>query len=42
MMQTYRSLEPTKILTRQELAAVLFDLKRRGRRSEGSRQNLAI
>jgi integrase/recombinase XerD len=42
MMQTYRSLDPTKILTRQELAVVLRDLKRRGRRSVGSRQNLVI
>lgn len=42
MMQTCRSVDPTKILTRQEMATVLLDLQRRGRRSVGSRQNLAI
>ena len=43
-MQTYRSrtLDPTKILTRRELTAVLADLKRKARRSPSTRLNLVI
>ena len=41
-MQTQRSINPTKILTRTELAAVLADLKRKGLRSANTRQNLII
>jgi integrase len=43
-MQTYRprSLDPTKILTRRELAAVLADLKRKAPRSPSTRLNLVV
>jgi len=43
-MLTYgsRSLDPTKILTRAELAAVLADLKRKGVRSPSTRLNLIV
>lgn len=36
------SIDQTRILTRIEIAAVLADLKRRGRRAVNSRQNLVI
>jgi len=43
-MQTYRyrTLDPTKILTRRELVAVLADLKRKAPRSRSTRLNLVI
>ena len=43
-MQTYRnrSADPTKILTRRELAVVLADLRRKAPRSKNTRLNLAI
>jgi len=43
-MKTYRprSADPTKILTRREIAAVLADLKRRGKRSLNARLNLVV
>ena len=43
-MQTYRPpvVEPTKILTRSELLAVLADLKRKAPRSKNTRLNLVI
>jgi integrase len=43
-MQTYRprSADPTKILTRRELATVLADLKRKAVRARGTRLNLAV
>ena len=43
-MQTYRcrALDPTKILTRRELTAVLADLKRKAPRSRSTRLNLVI
>nr|BDD46350.1 hypothetical protein 5 [Pseudomonadaceae bacterium] len=43
-MQTYRShaADPTKILTRRELAAVLADLKRKALRSKNTRMNLVL
>ena len=43
-MQTYRfrSADPTKILTRRELAAVLADLRRKAPRSKNTRLNLAV
>jgi integrase len=43
-MQTYRSrtLDPTKILTRRELTAVLADLKRKAPRSRNTRLNLVV
>ena len=43
-MQIYRarSADPTKILTRRELAAVLADLKRKAPRARGTRLNLAV
>ena len=43
-MQTYsrRPIDATKILSRQELAAVLADLKRKAPRSRSTRLNLAI
>jgi integrase len=37
-----RLADPTKILTRSELAAVLADLKRKSPRSKNTRQNLVI
>jgi integrase len=37
-----RSADPTKILTRRELAAVLSDLKRKAPRALGTRLNLAV
>jgi integrase len=37
-----RPADPTKILTRTELAAVLADLKRKAVRSKNSRLNLVI
>jgi len=42
MMQTHRTLDPTKILTRQELTTVLVELKRKAPRSAGTRKNLVI
>ena len=43
-MKTYRprTLDPTKILTRRELAAVLAELKRKAVRSRSTRLNLVI
>jgi hypothetical protein len=43
-MQTYRprSADPTKILTRRELATVLADPKRKAPRAHGTRLNLAV
>jgi hypothetical protein len=43
-MQTSRprSADPTKILTRRELAAVLADLRRKAPRSSNTRLNLVI
>jgi len=41
MAATWR-VDATRILTRSEIAAVLADLRRRGRRSVNSRQNLVI
>ena len=43
-MQTYRfrTLDPTKILTRRELTAVLADLNRKAPRSRSTRLNLVI
>ena len=38
----YRSADPTKILTRRELAAVLVDLRRKAPRSKNTRLNLAV
>jgi len=42
MMMTYRSVDPTKILTRHEMAAVLAELRRKAPRSAGAQQNLVI
>ena len=43
-MKTYRprTLDPTKILTRRELAAVLADLNRKAPRSRSTRLNLVV
>ena len=43
-MQSYsgRSADPTKILTRRELAAVLADLRRKSPRSKNTRLNLVV
>jgi integrase len=43
-MQSYsgRSADPTKILTRRELAAVLADLRRKSPRSKNTRLNLIV
>jgi len=43
-MPTYRprTADPTKILTRRELAAVLADLKRKAQRSKNTRLNLVL
>jgi len=43
-MPTYapRAADPTKILTRRELAAVLADLKRKAPRSKNTRMNLVL
>jgi integrase/recombinase XerD len=43
-MQTYRAraADPTKILTRRELTAVLADLKRKAERSKNTRLNLVL
>jgi integrase len=43
-MQTYRprTLDPTKILTRRELVAVLADLNRKAPRSRNTRLNLVV
>jgi integrase len=43
-MQTYRphTLDPTKILARRELVAVLADLKRKAPRSRNTRLNLVV
>jgi len=42
MTPSYWKIDQNKILTREEIAEVLDDLKRRGRRSVNSRQNLII
>jgi len=42
MLVSYRSVDPTKILTRQELTAVLAELRRKTTRSAMTRQNLVI
>jgi integrase len=42
MMMTYRSVDPTKILTRHELTTVLAELRRKAPRSAMTRQNLVI
>jgi integrase len=42
MFHTQRSVSPTKILTRTELATVLADLKRKSLRSKRSAQNLNL
>src|SRR3954470_17588135 len=42
MMHTHRSINPTKILTRSELAAVLADLKRKAPRSRNTQLNLVL
>ena len=43
-MQTYRarSADPTKILTRRELATVLANLKRKAPGARGTRLNLTV
>jgi len=43
-MQTYRprTLDPTKILARRELVAVLTDLNRKAPRSRSTRLNLVV
>jgi integrase len=41
-MQTHRAVDPTKILTRGEMIAVLADLKRKALRSAITQQNLII
>jgi integrase len=42
MMHAQRSIDPTKILTRSELAAVLRDLKRKALRSRNTQLNLVL
>jgi integrase len=42
MMHTQRSINPTKILTRSELTAVLADLKRKALRSRNTQLNLVL
>ena len=42
MMHTQRSINPTKILTRSELGAVLADLKRKAPRSKSTQLNLVL
>jgi integrase len=42
MLHTQRSINPTKILTRNELATVLADLKRKAPRSKSTQLNLVL